>query len=49
MPGPSEIFDAMTSNTIVDLKFGKFREPKQVIDTSVDALLEVQNQKTWVE
>jgi nucleoside-diphosphate-sugar epimerase len=45
MPGPSAIFD--TSDTIADLKFGKFREPKQVFDDTVDALLEVQ--KTWVE
>jgi hypothetical protein len=44
MPGPAAIFD--TSNTISDLKFGKFREPKQVIDDTVNALQEVQ--KTWV-
>jgi nucleoside-diphosphate-sugar epimerase len=44
MPGPAVIFD--TSNTISDLKFGKFREPKQVIDDTVDVLQEVQ--KTWV-
>lgn len=42
-PGSGSILD--TSNTITDLKFGKFREPTQVVDDTVDALLEVE--KTW--
>jgi nucleoside-diphosphate-sugar epimerase len=43
MPGPGSILD--TSNTITDLKFGKFREPKQIVDDTVVALQEVV--KNW--
>jgi nucleoside-diphosphate-sugar epimerase len=43
MPGPGTTLD--TSNTIADLKFGKFREPTQVVDDAVVALQEVE--KTW--
>lgn len=42
--GPASIVD--TSNTISDLKFGKFRELKQIIDDAVTALQEIE--KTWV-
>ena len=44
IPGPASIVD--TSDTITDLKFGAFREPKQVIDDAVTAIQEIE--KTWV-
>ena len=44
IPGPPSILD--TSNTITDLKFGKFIDVKQTIDDTVVALQEVE--KTWV-
>ncbi|KAF8227156.1 NAD(P)-binding protein [Tricholoma matsutake] len=43
LPGPVSTLD--TSNTIADLNFGKFREPKQVIDDTVAALQEIR--KAW--
>lgn len=43
LPAPASVLD--TSNTIADLKFGKFIEPKQVIDDAVDVLLELE--KSW--
>ena len=49
MPPPSQYSDSLlrvdTSDTIRDLKFGKFREPEQVLDDAVVALQEVE--KTW--
>jgi len=41
--GPPAIID--TSNTITDLKFGKFIDTRQTIDDTVVALQEVE--KTW--
>jgi nucleoside-diphosphate-sugar epimerase len=43
MPGPATILD--TSNTITDLKFGKFIDPRQTIDDTVVALQALE--KTW--
>ena len=43
VPGPASILD--TSNTISDLKFGKFIDPKQTIDDTVVTLQELR--KTW--
>jgi nucleoside-diphosphate-sugar epimerase len=43
MPGPVSVLD--TSNTITDLKFGKFIDTKQTVDDTVVALQEVE--KSW--